>query len=38
MESGYRVGLIQKNKFTFKYGRVDVRAKLPVPDGMFSAI
>ncbi|RKP27562.1 concanavalin A-like lectin/glucanase domain-containing protein [Syncephalis pseudoplumigaleata] len=27
-----------KGKFTFKYGRVDVRAKLPTADGMFPAI
>ncbi|KAI8054457.1 concanavalin A-like lectin/glucanase domain-containing protein [Syncephalis plumigaleata] len=27
-----------KGKFTFRYGRVDVRAKLPVSDGMFPGI
>ncbi|KAI9599269.1 concanavalin A-like lectin/glucanase domain-containing protein [Syncephalis fuscata] len=27
-----------KNKFTFKYGRIDVRAKLPTADGAFPAI
>ncbi|RKP24613.1 concanavalin A-like lectin/glucanase domain-containing protein [Syncephalis pseudoplumigaleata] len=30
--------IITKSKFTFTYGRVDVRAKLPVVDGAFSAI
>ncbi|RKP05851.1 concanavalin A-like lectin/glucanase domain-containing protein [Thamnocephalis sphaerospora] len=33
-----KTDITTRDKFTFKYGRVDVRARLPIEDGAFPAI